>query len=663
MKRNTPIMQPAVESFIVAAICILLSVSALSQDTICPQTGSKRALNFVEKAEKAYRNRDLSSTIRYLNDALDIEPSFAQAHYMLGLVYITERKMNLREAKKQFEEAAELCPGLNADMYFHLARIYYGEEDFENALHNINKFLEDVDRINSDEDYFDALKIQEKSSFYTEMLNNPVPFNPEPVLGISTREDEYLAIISPDDQMALFTRRTELPPSKNDLIPKTSYKEKFMYSLREGRSFGMGQEMPYPFNRSENEGGATITLDNKSIYYTQCRYEKVGAYYNCDICSSKKIDGVWEEIEKLNFPVNQPDTWESQPTITSDGSTLYFISDRPGGIGGYDIYMSLLIGDSIWSEPENLGPVINTPGNEKSPFIHTDSQTLYFSSDGRTGMGGYDIYYSRLNKDGTWNDPVNIGYPINSLYDDVGLFVSTDGKYAFFASNKFEGIGGWDLYSFQLYPDARPERMLVVKGTISNDENGDIKHARVELKNVQTKEVREIPVDSLTGDYATAVSFRNDYIMTVKKRGYAYKSKYLSSKDPSIESSSEVDLRIEPIKVGKSYRLNDIYFGFNSFELSPEAMIIVDEFFHFLVENPSLKVSIQGHTDNIGSEEDNLALSDNRARSVFEYLIKMGIDSNRLDYSGFGESVPVSTNETEEGRALNRRTEFVIISK
>ncbi|MBN1337738.1 MAG: OmpA family protein [Bacteroidales bacterium] len=635
----------------------------ISQDTICPEINSKRALNLLEKAEKAFRERDLGNTIRYLNDALDIEPSFAEAHYLLGLIYISERKMNLKAAKGHFEDAAGICPGLNAYMYFHLARIYYGEEDFPNALRNINIFLQDVDRITSDQDYFDAVKIQEQAGFFTEMLSNPVPFDPKPVEGISTVDDEYLAIISPDDQMALFTRRSQIPPSKNDLVPRVTYKEKFMFALQENDRFGEGREMPYPFNRNENEGGATITIDNKRIFYTLCRYEKGGAYYNCDICSSEKIDGVWEEIENLGHPVNLPESWESQPTVTSDGSTLYFISDRPEGTGGYDIYKTVLIGDSIWGYPENLGPQINTAGNEKSPFIHTDSQTLYFSTDGRTGMGGYDIFYSRLNKDSSWTEPVNLGYPINSIYDDVGLFVSTDGKYAYFASNKFDGVGGWDLYSFSLYKEAQPERMLVVKGTISNVENGDLKEARIELKNVETKEVHEIPVDSVSGDYATAVAFRNDYIMTVKKRGYAYKSKYISTRDPYIKASSDIDLGIEPIKVGRSYRLNDIYFDFNSFELNQEAMVVIDEFFRFLDENPTLTVSIQGHTDNIGSEDDNLRLSENRARSVYNHLIRMGIASERLDYKGFGESVPISSNDLEEGRALNRRTEFVIITK
>ena len=415
---------------------------------------------------------------------------------------------------------------------------------------------------------------------------NPVPFNPRPVPGISTEYDEYLTIISPDNEMALFTRKIKIPPSRDNITPQMSFKERFFFSNRENDEFTRGDLMPFPFNKHDNEGGATITIDNKMLFYTLCKYTEDRRYYNCDICYSENINGTWTLIESIGENVNRNNSWESQPSITSDGNTLYFVSDRDGGYGGYDIYITRKDSAGIWSFPQNLGPVINSTGNEKSPFIHTDSQTLYFSSDGWMGLGGYDIFYAKLNENDSWTTPKNIGYPINSQDDDVGFFVSTDGHYGYFASNKFEGFGGWDLYSFDLYEEARPEKVLFLKGIINDPEHKGFKNTIVELKNIESKRIKEIPVDTLTGEYVTVVPFKNDYVMTVKKKGYVQESKYLSKINPQFAKPIDVFVDLKQIEVGRSYRLNDIYFDFNSTDLKQESMNIIDEFYQFLMLIP-----------------------------------------------------------------------------
>jgi len=651
-------------SLIVAVICLQFPLRTFSQETdLCPEYKNNRADKVYDKAIKAFRQRTYSESIGLLNDVIDIEPDYVDAYYVLGLIYIKERRMNLKEARENFLKVIQICPTYDVYAYYHLARIAYGSEDYAAAYDFISIFLEDVDKIKSDEDYEDAIMLQDYSKFYDDLLKNPVPFNPNPVPGISTENDEYLTIISPDNEMALFTRKIKILPSRDKITPQMTYKERFFYSERENDEFTRGDLMPFPFNKHDNEGGATITIDNKQLFYTLCKYTKDIKYYNCDICYSENINGTWTLIEGIGENVNRNNSWESQPSITSDGKTLYFVSDRDGGYGGYDIYITNKDSAGVWSVPENLGSVINSPGNEKSPFIHTDSQTLYFSSDGLMGLGGYDIFFAKLNDDGSWNEPMNIGYPINSYEDDVGFFVSTDGHYGYFASNKFDGFGGWDLYSFDLYEEARPERVLFLKGKISDPENDGFKDAKVELKNIESKRITEIPVDTITGEYITVILFRDDYIMTVKKKGYVQESKYISKINPRYTKPFDIFVDLKQIEVGKSYRLNDIYFDFNSVELKPESMNIIDEFYQFLQTNPTMRVSIQGHTDNIGNKEDNLLLSQNRARAVYEYLIKLGININRIAYKGFGESKPIDTNTTEEGRALNRRTEFVIIEK
>jgi len=633
------------------------------ESDLCPEYKNNRANKVYDKAIKAFRQRTYSESIGLLNDVIDIEPDYVDAYYVLGLIYIKERRMNLAEARENFLKVVQVCPNYDVYAYYHLARIAYGAQDYEAAYDYISIFLDDVDKIKTDEDYEDAITLQDFSKFYDGILKNPVPFNPKPVPGISTEYDEYLTIISPDNEMALFTRKIKIPPSRDNITPQMTFKERFYYSEREYDEFTRGDLMPFPFNKHDNEGGATITIDNKLLFYTLCKYTKDLRYYNCDICYSENINGTWTLIESIGENVNRNNSWESQPSITSDGKTLYFVSDRDGGFGGYDIYKTIKRDEGEWSIPENLGPIINSNGNEKSPFIHTDSQTLYFSSDGLMGLGGYDIFYAKLNADGSWNNPKNIGYPINSYDDDVGFFVSTDGHYGYFASNKFEGFGGWDLYSFDLYEEARPEKVLFLKGKISDPENDGFKNTMVELKNVESKRITEIPVDSITGEYITVVLFRDDYIMTVKKKGYVQESNYISKINPRNTKPLDIFVDLKAIEVGKSYRLNDIYFDFNSVELKPESMVVIEEFYQFLLTNPTMKVSIQGHTDNIGKREDNLNLSENRAKAVLEYLIKLGVDINRIDHKGFGESKPIDTNATEEGRAMNRRTEFVIIEK
>jgi outer membrane protein OmpA-like peptidoglycan-associated protein/tetratricopeptide (TPR) repeat protein len=650
--------------FMLVYFMVVMATPLSAQPTEnCPEYKGKKADNIYDKALKAYRQRDFSEAIRSLNQVIAVEPDYIDAHFVLGLIYIDSRRMNLKVARKHFERVIDLCPDYDVYAYYHLARIAYGAEDYEDAYRYASLFLQDVDLIRTDEDYDEAVLLQEYSSFYYEILGSPVPFDPKPVPGISTPMDEYLPIISPDNDMALFTRKIKIPPRRDDLTPQVRYRERFMFSRRNGPYFEEGELMPYPFNQHDNEGGATLTIDNKTLYYTLCKYLPNKTYYNCDICYSEFKNGAWTAIESISNRVNLPDSWESQPSITSDGKTLYFVSDREGGFGGYDIYKTEKDDQGEWGHPVNLGPKINTPGNEKSPFIHTDSQTLYFSSDGHMGLGGYDIFFAKLNEDGSWQDPVNIGYPINSYEDDVGFFVSTDGHYGYFASNKFEGVGGWDLYYFDLYEEARPEKVLFVKGTIEEEDDSGFRETRVELKNAETKEVTSVPVDTITGEYVAAVLFREDHILTVKRKGYVQESNYISKIDPRYSSPAKITVSLKPIEIGESYRLNDIYFDFNSYELGRESKIVIEEFADFLFDNPSLKVSIEGHTDNIGTESFNLTLSERRAKAVYDHLISLGIASGQIAYRGFGQSKPVATNATDEGRALNRRTEFVIIEK
>jgi outer membrane protein OmpA-like peptidoglycan-associated protein/YHS domain-containing protein len=426
--------------------------------------------------------------------------------------------------------------------------------------------------------------------------------------------------------------------------------------------------MPRPFNTYDNQGAATISIDNKHMILTICKPEKhrVGGVMqsniNCDLYYSDFEDGRWSEIKNMGPVVNDSLQWDSQPSLSPDGKTLYFSSAR-NEASGLDIYKTVKDDNGRWSKPVPLGPNINTTGNEKSPFIHPDGKTLYFSSDGWQGMGGFDIFYSKMDEKGNWGKAVNIGYPINSEVDDIGFIVSTDGKTGYFASNKLKGKGGYDIYSFPLYEGARPDKVLFLKGELRDEETNGVTNAVVELKNLTTKEVTEVKLDTVTGKYAGVVRFDSDYMLLVKKKDFAFTSTFISKEDSLFEHPAALDINIRKIEVGQEFQINDINYETNSADLTENSKYVIDEFVEYLKENPDFKIEIRGHTDNSGGDFENQTLSTDRAFTVRQYIQEKGIAGDRLSQRGFGASVPVATNDTEEGRAKNRRTEFVIISK
>jgi outer membrane protein OmpA-like peptidoglycan-associated protein/tetratricopeptide (TPR) repeat protein len=655
---------PVILSVILFFLILLTCPCKAQQNTPCNKVFNKKVEKLYDEGIAFYMKGNYTETLKRMKSVISQEPEFTDAWYLIGLINFKRYNSNFKEAERSFLKVVELCPGYDPYVYYYLGEICYGDERFDSTVRYLSEFVRDVDKIKSDKDYNRAMDLLRYSEFYLQVISKPVPFEPKVVEGISTVGNEYLAILSPDNQMALFTREIKLIPDMNSLFQTIKEKEKFMFSLiQNDGTFSDGEEMPEPFNLNDNEGGATLTIDNNTLYYTVCKYTKNNTYYNCDIFFSEYVNEEWTKIKSVSDKINQSTTWESQPSISSDGRTLYFISDRPGGYGGYDIYKAVKNEKEEWGYSVNLGPKINSSGDEKSPFIHPDDKTLYFSSDGRMGLGGFDIFYSRLDSSGNWSRPKNIGYPINSREDEIGFFVSTDGTHGFFASNKLRGKGGWDLYSFDLYPEARPEKVLFIKGTVRSEAIAEPVKARIELKNLETKKISEIPLDTTTGKYVAIAPFNDDYIMTVKKEGYVYETRYISRIDSIFKTPAQVDVEIEPIELNKSYRINDIYFDFNKYDLTHESMAVLDQLIEFLNENPKIRIQIQGHTDNIGNDADNLRLSDNRARSVYIYLVDKGINSNRITYKGFGKTMPVANNDTEEGRARNRRTVFIITGK
>lgn len=650
-------------------------------EAACDLPGGKKIAKMYEQAmseRTSFKRRGI------LKEILDAEPDHFAANFHYGEDIIERSKkdfkIDIKYAKKFFEKTLEICPDYHVYTYYYLGSIALGAKEYAKAIEYFDKMVnfEYEDGLMYPKDFDEKLAevelMKETAKYYKEIYDNPVPFEPKVVKGVSTKDNEYLAIISPDDELALYIRNY-FKKKKGDLVDK--WVEEFTYSKRQADgTFDNGTPFSAPFNLTENVGGAMVTLDNKTMYLTICNVDNEG-YKNCDIFSSNYINGKWTEPKNVGSGVNKPDAFEGQPTITADGRTLYFVSIREDALGdiyNMDLYESQLQADGTWGPAKNLGKTINTKGHEKSPFIHSDSETLYFTSGdaeqsmdggpakGHPGVGGFDIFYTRKDESGNWIKPVNIGYPINSEKDEVSFFVSTNAKTAYFSSNELDvGVGGWDLYSFDLYKEARPEAMTILKGNTTTDDEKLSRKAKIELKNVNTKQVTEVPVDSITGQFVAVVESNQDYIMTVKGEGTAFNSTYISKDEPD-NKPIKVEMEVKKMKTGGTYKINNINYETNSYDLDQISKVMLSEFAEYLKTNKTMKVSIHGHTDVVGSAQDNLVLSENRAKSVYEYLISEGVNKGRLNYKGFGKSKPIDSNQTEEGRARNRRTEFVINS-
>ncbi len=666
-------------------LCFLLvvSVNLIAQDdedgkkSFCGDI-NKKAMSLYEKGtdKKKYQKPE---RLEFLQKALAIEPDFPEALLAVGLELVVRFDLEnkpITPACAFFVKAIQLCPRVSSEPYYYIGRDYYERQINDSALKYLQKFLDfkDEDETKFAKNYKNQLynaQMMLKTVKAESALRKNVPFDPRVVNGVSTERDEYLAYISPDDRYCYFVRRVPMD-NKNQVYASDKEKEMFMYAVRDkAGKFDKGQPMEAPFNTTDdNQGGCSISIDNKHLYFAMMRNEG-GLQPNVDLYVSDFANEEWGPIRKLSANVNDPKYWDSQPTISSDGLTLYFASDRPGGFGGIDLYFTKK--DPVsgqWSKPMNCGPMINTAGDEKTPFIHSDSETLYFSSGpnkrtggGLMGFGGADIFFTRKDEKGEWMEPVNIGSPINSESDDTGFFVSADANTGYFFSfdeGKVagKGVGRYDLFSFHLYEAARPSEIKLIKGSIKDDQGNAVAGAVVEVKDPTTKKTSFATVDSSNGEFMVAVKAKKQVLLTVKKDGVAFNNMKVKA-----DSSSDLQVKVKETKEGATFALDNIYYTTNSAELTDASLPVLESFAKWLKENPSVKVEIQGHTDNVGNPKDNEALSSNRAFSVKSFLEEMGIAGERIEAKGYGSSRPLADNATEAGRARNRRTEFMVLSQ
>jgi len=642
----------------------------------CEDITNQNAIKLYQEAvgKPAFK---LKEALALLEKAVQMQPDFVDAYYKYGELcysqivkipfdtnYINKIDNYYSLAEKNFLQVVKYCPSFNYySSHFFLGEFYYNIREFTKAYNFLNIFIDHNSETSIN--YGEALKMLKNIRYYMELKNNPVPFKPESLMEVCTNEDEFLPLVSPDEELLFFTRRFKKNPNTafEEYVEELNISER-QWSDSSAFVFTRGVPMGEPFNDGRNQGGATITIDNHHLYITICEFERTNytSYKNCDIFTSDYVKSKWSPLRRLGKEINGIETFEGMPTITADGKVLFFVSAREGGYGGLDIYKSEKDKFGNWGNAQNLGPVINTAGDDKTPFIHSDSQTLYFSSNGRFGLGGLDIFYSQYTGNGQWSEPKNMGYPINSENDELGLIVSSNGKRIFFSSRSYSKDGNWDIYSAGLYEAARPKKVLFVKGKLKNDEGVEITDATVGLKSLQSNEITEGMVDSYSGNYAVAVPVKKDerFLLTVKKDNHFFNSKFIEPEKEEYDPPTTVDFKIGIVEKNKPVRLDNVNFEVNSHELDDISKSNINQLVEFMKEKPEIQIALHGHTDNVGDTEYNINLSQQRVKAVKDYMRSQGVNSNRISYKGFGEKVPLATNLTKRGRAINRRVEFIV---
>ncbi|HEV2353929.1 MAG TPA: OmpA family protein, partial [Puia sp.] len=418
--------------------------------------------------------------------------------------------------------------------------------------------------------------------------------------------------------------------------------------------------LPGSINTNYNEGAQNVSQDGQWLLFTGCDFPDGRG--SCDLYISYLTADGWSTPENLGDSINT-EFWESSPSLSPDKKDLYFASRQPDGYGGSDLYVSHRLLNGKWSLPENLGPTINTIGNEAAPFIHADNQTLYFTSDGHPGYGNDDLFVTRKGPDGKWSEPENLGYPINTVDNEGSLVVAADGKTAYYASDRADSRGGLDLYTFELRDDIRPARTLWVKGRVFDSVTRKGLPSSVVLTDLATRQVISDLQTDETGNYLVTLPEGKNYAFEVKRRGYLFFSENFALTGTTVDTAYHIDIPLQPLAANAVVVLKNIFFQSNRYDLQPESGTELDAVVQLMKDNPTLKIQISGHTDNSGNAAENLKLSDNRAKAVTAYLVGKGIAAARLVPKGWGDTRPIADNSTPEGRARNRRTELRVISR
>lgn len=635
---------------------------AFSQNYTTKETASERIQKLYTKAVNYSRSEQYEDALKELMVILNLDPNFIDGYLHGGSIKYDQKEY--AEAEQYFNKVLALDAQYSTRLLYQMGLTLWNQEKFMQASDYFDRFVTSNDR--NEELKKRAAKYAANARFAAEAIKNPIPFEPKKLgINVNTANAEYFPSLTADGEALIYTVRIN---NQEDL---------FISHKKEGE---WQKGMPLAgVNTERNEGTQQISADGKYLVFTMCddNSNRPIGLGSCDIFYAELQNGRWTKPANLGAPVNST-AWDSQPSIAANGQALYFTSKRPGGFGGSDIWVSYRQSDGRWGKPINLGENINTAGDDQSPFIHPDGSTLYFMSDGHPGMGGTDLFISRADANGRWGKAQNFGYPINTRSDESALITSLDGTTAYFSMVEaqqetnvpFPTRADVNIYSFELPPMLRPNPVTYVKAKVVDANTEAPLVAKVEFRDLKGNRTFANATTDADGEFLVVLPLGKDYALNVSKEKYLFHSENFNL----VENTSKTEpyllkIRLIPISTtpvaspskGKPVVLRNVFFETASAALRPESKEELDRLKQLLVENPGLKIRINGHTDNVGVEQDNLILSEKRAKAVYDYLIEQGIAKERITYKGFGESQPMDTNDTAAGRQNNRRTEFEIM--
>lgn len=627
---------------------------------------SKKAIANFEAAQSAYASNRMGEAINNLDAAIEKEPAFLEAYLL---------KADICFSLQQYDkEVLALERALAIDSTFFIPALFnMGVAKYNTGQYDdVAQWMQAFKRHNKNR----PTKLNpdfwvEKAKFAKEAIVNPIfiePYN----LGqnINSKLDEYWPSLSADGSTMIFTVLVPKDPFEGEDtgLPKTAinFREDFYVSYRREGEW-QPREPVVSLNTNSNEGAQTLSADGNWMFFTACG--RSGGKGSCDIWFSKRTADGWSQPTNVGAPVNTA-FWESQPSFSSDGRTLYFVSSRPGGKGKKDIWKAYITGykkdgTPFFGKVENLGPQINSEGDENSPFIHHDNQTLYFSSDGWPGMGAMDLFYSKHDSINGWQRPINLGYPLNTEKEEIGLVINAKGDLGYFSSNGLEAREDKDIYQFTIPEQIRPKPVTYIKGKVFDMDTREVLSADIRINKLPNG---ELSVNTFTaphsGEFLFCLPAGDSYALNIQKEGYLfYSDNFEVSAKGTIAKPQMLNVYLSQIKEGASFVLRNVFFESDSYQLMAESFTELNYVVRLLQLNPSLKVEIGGHTDATGSKAYNLDLSEKRAKAVYDYIVDKGIAVTQLHYKGYGFDQPLESNATEEGKSKNRRTELKVIEK
>ncbi len=615
---------------------------------------------------------------KYYEEALQIKPNDFYTLYKLGRVhwYMEE----VEEAVKWYKAALEVDPNRSDTLHYDLGVALKELGRCDEAIPHFQTFI----KRHEEDDHLrkhailemkgcDLIRKYEGKEPLYRLIN--VSFNSE-----AQDFDPNLYTIK-GDTFIIFTSHRAGSRGKAAYLRynEAAYSDLWIVRMENDSTFSEPENLGKKVNTKANDGGAVIAPDGMTMYYTICGYGKYKKYHGCSIYMSKfnpeaKTWGKFQLVEGINgereVVVNsrgktkKVPTYDAQPTLTPDGMVMYFVSDRDGGYGETDIWYSQRKGDS-WTTPVNCGKMINTEFSEIYPFVGQDGKTLYFSSDGHVGFGGYDIFKAE-GMLSNWSKPENLGPGINTPYDDFAIMWIKQDTFGMLASNRPGGKGKDDIWIIKRI--IKPPVEISVHGLVRDKETKQvIPFATVTLYLIQGETL--IPLDTFqtdqSGHYQFPLEKGNDYKLVGNAPEYLANEVYVSTKgiEKSTQLEADIDIFLERIEIEKPIVLQNIYFDFDKADLRPESITALNKLVKLLKDNPNIIVEIGAHTDTNGSEEYNIKLSQRRAQAVVDYLIQNGIEKERIIAFGYGESQPLVYPELSDyDEQLNRRAEFRIRS-